>query len=143
VDFKHENDEQILDRARRLREQHERESEEELVRRIVEGAEAGGDDAVVGVKKTIEAIQRGAVRSLAILSDAREKGAECLRCDYFEAKSFERCPLCGGEAEATSNILARAQERALLSGAEVDVILGDASRDSLRDRGGIGAILRY
>ena len=80
--------------------------------------------------------------TLAVAEGITQEGAVCTRCDYFSAGRFGRCPVCGGEAEALADVVDNAVERALLDGAQVEVVLGE-NRDWLLARGGMGALLRY
>lgn len=141
VNFKHESDEEALARARRLLVEDERRAERELVSRIVDAAHSGGHGAV-GFDDTIAAVREGRVRTLVVAQGVTREGSACTRCDYFAARPLQRCPLCGGPAEPAPDIVERTIERAYLSGAEVNVVLGEA-REWLLARGGLGAVLRY
>jgi peptide chain release factor subunit 1 len=142
ANFKHENDDHILDRARALREGDERASEAALVDRIRGQAEAGGH-GVLGIDETIEAIVEGRVDTLAVAEGVEREGSACLNCDYFAATRFATCPVCSqAEVEELPDVVDYAIERALLSGARVNVVFG-AAAEMLVAVGGIGAVLRY
>jgi len=141
VDFKHETEAEILQRAGNLREEDERRSERELVDQIVGAAESGGQ-GVAGIDGTLQALLDGRVHVLAVAEGIVAAGCECLSCGYFAAKEFAECPACGGEPEPVPDVIDRAIEKAYLAGARVEVVLGEA-REWLLARGGIGAVLRY
>jgi peptide subunit release factor 1 (eRF1) len=141
VDFKHETEAQVLQRAGALREGEERRSERDLVDRIAGAAESGGQ-GVVGIGGTLEAVLDGRVHLLAVAEGVATEGAECLNCGYLAAKEFLECPACGAEGEPVPDVVDRAIEKAYLAGAQVDVVLGEA-REWLLARGGLGAVLRY
>lgn len=141
VDFKHETEEAMLERARQVREEDERRLEKELVERVVDAAKSGGQ-GVLGIEEALRAVREGRVHTLLVADGAMKDGTACLSCDYFAAKKFERCPVCGGAAEPASDIVDRAVERAFLAGAHVEIVLGEARR-WLVAQGGMAAILRY
>jgi len=141
VDFKHESEAEILERAGSLREENERRSERELVGQIVGAAESGGQ-GVVGIDATLQALLDGRVHLLAVAEGIATEGSECLICGYFAAKDLPECPVCGAELEPVPDVVDRAIEKAYLAGARVEVVLGEA-REWLLARGGLGAVLRY
>ncbi|MGH9335155.1 MAG: Vms1/Ankzf1 family peptidyl-tRNA hydrolase, partial [Vicinamibacteria bacterium] len=141
VDVKHVTDDEVIERAQALRERTEREEEKKLVETLFDEAAAGGQGRV-GVADTFFAIMEGRVRELALLDDLVVDGAECSRCEYFDASPFGSCPLCGAPGEKVSNIVERALEKAYLAGAKVNFVFGEG-REKLAQKGGLGALLRY
>ena len=65
-----------------------------------------------------------------------------MKCEYFSADVFEVCPLCGGRAEQR-DVTDRAVEKAILTGAEAEVVSSENARARLFVEGGMGALLRY
>jgi len=141
VDLKHEHEEQILERARRVREDHERRTEMELVDRVVNAA-GGRGHGTLGLGPTIRAVREGRVHTLVVVEGIEESGSICPACGYFGSDEIERCLACGGATEVDSDIIDRAVEAALLSGAQVETVSGSA-RERLLDHGGLAAVLRY
>jgi peptide chain release factor subunit 1 len=141
VDFKHETEEAMLERARQVREEDERRSERELVERVVDAAKSGGH-GVLGIEETVRAVRDGRVHTLLVAEGVTKEGAACLSCDYFATKEFRRCPVCGGAAEPAYDIVDRAVERAYLAGAHLEIVFGEARRWLLA-QGGLAAVLRY
>jgi peptide chain release factor subunit 1 len=141
VDFKHQNEDEILEQARELLREDERRSERRLVEQLVSAAESGGR-AVVGIDETVRAVLAGRVHVLVVAEGVAKEGAACQSCDYFAAGHFKRCPACGEEAEAIPDIVERVVEGAYLTGARVETVFGEA-REWLLARGGMGALLRY
>ena len=141
VNLKHDQDRDVLERAREVWEAHERQSERELVSRLSDAAESNGR-GTLGIDSTVEAVLEGRVQTLAIAEGVTKDGAACTRCDYFAARAFERCPVCGADAEPAPDIFERAVERAYLAGAHIETVFGEA-REWILARGGIGALLRY
>lgn len=141
VDPKHQTEEEMLNKAYQIYQEHERLIEKELVDQIVNESRAGGH-GVVGIDATLPTIMEGRVHKLVIAEGAPKEGSVCKRCEFMTTKPFDRCPLCGGELDTISDIVDRAAERAFLAGAEVETVYGEAS-DWLLAQGGIGALLRY
>lgn len=141
VDFKHETEEEILERARAVRDAHQRQSERDLVRRVVDAAKAGGPGAL-GIEACLRAVLEGRVQILLVADGLHLPGTACRNRDYLSPQPFDRCPVCGGEPEPIPDIVNDIGERAHLTGARVDTVLGEA-RQLLLDRGGIGALLRF
>lgn len=141
VDVKHTSEEDVLNQARALHREHERQTEQELVTRLADAAESGGRGAI-GIGPTLEAVRDGRVDTLVLADGITVDGSACLNCDYFAAEHFDRCPACGSEAEPAPDIIDRALERAFLSGARIESAFGEAS-EWLIARGGLGAVLRY
>lgn len=142
ADFKQEGDNEILDRARALREEDERASELALVERIRElaGAEGRG---TLGIDETLQALTEGRVDTLVVAEGATREGTACLNCDYFAAQRFSQCPACAqSDVEELPDAIEQAIEYAIANGSHVNVVFGGA-REMLLSRGGIGALLRY
>lgn len=141
ADFKQEPDSEILERVLRLAAEADMLAEEELVRRIVDSAEAGGRGAV-GLKNTLEAVVEGKVATLAVAEGVAMEGAVCPRCDYFTAEPFKQCPVCATTGELVDDIVDYAVERTILRGGRVKFVGGKAG-EWLLARGALGALLRY
>jgi peptide chain release factor subunit 1 len=141
VDFKHQNEDEILEQGRELLREDERRSEEQLVGQLVDTAESGGR-GVVGIDETVRAALEGRVHVLVVAEGITKEGSACQSCDYLGAGDFARCPACGEETEKIPDIVERAVEGAYLTGAHVETVFGEA-REWLLARGGLGAVLRY
>jgi len=142
VDAQHDREDEILARAHQVVEDAERASEKRLVQEMLEAAAAGGP-GVLGLDRTLAALLEGRVRTLLVAEGERQEGAVCPNCDYLAAKPFETCPLCGARADRTPDVVGVAMERALLSGAHVESLLGEAKEELLRRGHPVAAILRY
>ena len=140
VDFKHETQEEMLERAYALVQEDERRCERELVDRAVDAAAAGGLGAV-GIEETMRAVLAGRIQTLIVAEGVTKEGSACLECDYFGADISAVCPRCAAEGEVT-DVVERMVEKAYLTGASVETVFGEA-RDWLLSRGGVAAILRY
>jgi peptide chain release factor subunit 1 len=141
ADFKQESDSQILNRVLSLAAEADTLAEEDLVRRIVDSAEAGGRGAV-GLKNTLEAVVEGKVDTLVVAEGVTMEGAVCPHCDYFAAEPFEQCPVCATTGEPVDDVVDYAVERTILRGGRVKFVGGKAG-EWLLARGALGALLRY
>ncbi len=142
VDAKHDGEDEILARAQQVMEDAERTAEKRLVQEMLDASAAGGP-GVLGLDRTLSALLEGRVRTLLVAEGERQEGAVCCNCDYLAAKPFEVCPLCGARADRTPDVVGVAMERALLSGAHVESLLGEAKEELLRRGHPVAAILRY
>jgi peptide chain release factor subunit 1 len=141
VDYKHDTEQQILERAEMVWKNREQFEEANLVDQVVAAAKSG-KRGVLGVKHTLSALVEEKVRTLVIANGLAIEGWVCTRCDYFSEGNFQKCPLCGAEAEQR-DLTDRAVERAILTGAQAEAVFSTEARDRLLVEGGLGALLRY
>jgi peptide chain release factor subunit 1 len=141
VDYKQATEQQIVERAQLVWKNREQLKERELVEQVFDAAKSG-TQAVLGIESTLSALVEEKVRTLLIADGLAIGGSICTRCDYFSAKEFKICPLCGGDAEHR-DITDRAVEKAVLTGGEAEVVSAREARHRLLGEGGLGALLRY
>jgi len=141
ADFKQENDDHVLERARQLAADDERAAEIALFEQIVSRTDEGGK-GVLGMDDTLLALVEGQVDTIAV-EGLTQEGSQCLNCDYLSAHKFRRCPICSGtECADLADVIEKAIERAYSSGSRVNIVF-DGAEELLQSRGGIGALLRY
>jgi peptide subunit release factor 1 (eRF1) len=141
VDYKHDTEKEILERARAVLKTQEHFDENKLVDQIFDAAKSK-KQGVLGVKPTLGALAQEKVRTLVVADGFAISGSVCRRCDYFAQQQFDTCPVCGGEAEYR-DIADRTIEKAILTGAEAEIVSSSKARDRLFAEGGLGALLRY
>jgi peptide chain release factor subunit 1 len=141
VDYKHDNEQEILQRAYQLWKAHERAEQSKLVDRVFDAAKSSSRQGVLGAPSTVDALIAEKVQTLLLVDGLAIDGAVCTQCDYFATQRFSTCPLCGGDAEQR-DITDRTVEKAISTGAEVEVVGGEA-RARMLVEGGVGALLRY
>ena len=141
VDYKQDTEQQIFERAELVWRNREQFEESNLLDLVVEAAKSGGR-GVLGIEPTLSALVEEKVRMLLIASGLAISGSVCTRCDYLAEGTFKSCPVCGGDAEQR-DVTDRAVEKAILTGAEAEVVSSDPARDRLLAEGGLGALLRY
>jgi len=102
--------------------------------------EAGdGVVAVAGLDRTLEAVNRGAVRHLYVLESFREAGAVCAACGALQREFRFACLFCGRPTRAAE--LGEAMvERVVAAGGHVTTVERHAA---LAGAGGVVARLRY
>jgi len=141
VDYKHDTDQEIFERAEIVWKNREQSAEANLLDQVVEQAKSGRK-GVLGVQPTLSALMEEKVRTLLIANGFAIDGSVCTRCDYISERTFKTCPLCSGSAEKR-DITDRVVEKAILTGAEAEVVASDQARDRLLAEGGLGGLLRY
>jgi peptide chain release factor subunit 1 len=142
ADFKQDTDSEILERARKKREEDERVAEVALIDRIRGLTEAEGKGAL-GIDETIMALVEGRVDTLVVAEGITQAGTTCLNCNYFAAFKFDLCPACAStDVETLPDAIEYAIEFAITHGSKVNVA-HEGGREMLLSRGGMGAVLRY
>jgi peptide chain release factor subunit 1 len=141
VDYKQDTEQQIVERAELVWKDRQQSEEVQLVNQVFDAAKSRMR-GVLGVEPTLSALVEEKVRTLLVADGLRIEGSVCTRCDYFSAEMLKSCPLCGGDVEQRE-VTDRAVEKAILIGAEPQVITASGARDRLLGEGGLGALLRY
>ncbi len=111
---------------------------ERLVERLIVAAMSGGQ-AVLGLSKTLRAINMAAVSRLIVRAGAAGKGMACESCAYLGLRRRE-CELCGRRMKKHENIIDLAEEAATAVGAEISHVNVESRLD---DFDGIGAFVRF
>ncbi len=130
---------EVLSRALKLGMEAEVEHEARQVNEIIDLAAKGGA-GVIGLEKTLEAIQRELVRRLVVLPNFRSRGFICDSCGRLTVHPTETCPTCGEKLAPTTDVVEYAVSGALRNGADVQVV---HDNPALEKAGGIGALLRF
>lgn len=141
VNHKHDTEQRILERAELLWNDREQFEQRKLVDQLFDAAKSNRR-GILGVEPTLNALSEEKVQTLVLADGLTIDGSVCTRCDYFAAQEFNTCPLCGGEAKRR-DIVDRAVEKAILTGAGTEVLSSGESRERLLSEGGLGAVLRY
>ena len=141
VDYKQDTEQQIVEHAELVWKNRQQFEEAQLLNQLFDAAKSGMR-GVLGLEPTLSALVEEKVRTLAIADGFAIEGSVCTRCDYFSAQEFKICPLCGGDAEQR-DVTDRAVEKAILTGADPEVVTTGEARNRLLGEGGLGALLRY
>lgn len=109
-----------------------------LVHRLVDASSADGA-AVLGLERTLDFLQRGAVRTLLVRDGLAKIGRVCGSCGFLSL-SDKKCRVCNLATSQVFNLVAEMIQCALDQDCEVFPILHDGRLDSL---GRIGAELSH
>jgi peptide chain release factor subunit 1 len=121
-------------------EEHDRTRERQALDRIVEGASSGGRGAA-GLESVLTALNERRVETLVLAEGVSEPGVTCPQCGWVGPDGESSCPLDGTALERRENVVESAVELALMQSA--DVLVARHHGDELRERGSIGAVLRF
>jgi len=130
----------VLAATQPLAENCERDTEVEKVGKIVTSAAKKGK-AVVGLGRTLRAINADRVWELVYSVGFLSPGYECQTCSSLFSARPTRCTYCGSRLQPVSDVVERAVEHALRKHVKVEVVTGDAAA-ALKSAGGIGALLK-
>jgi peptide chain release factor subunit 1 len=106
--------------------------------------------AVAGLDESLRALFYGQVRTLIVLDNDGQPGRECPECKFLFVRpqdELERtptlveCPVCKRATRRVPDIMDEAVELAITSGARVEHIAH--ARDTLKNLGGVAAVLRF
>ncbi|MGH2599556.1 MAG: hypothetical protein ACRDJ9_09230, partial [Dehalococcoidia bacterium] len=132
-------DAEVLDAARRVAEEVERRTEIEMVEELIAARTA--PRAVLGLRRTLDAVSDQRVHHLFLAGEFAGTGGECPTCGRLVAGT-DRCPVCGTQTELLPDLRERLVERALEQAARVELVSGEAEA-LLMAHNGLGAWTRY
>jgi peptide subunit release factor 1 (eRF1) len=92
----------------------------------------------VGLSPTLKALGESRVATMVLGMDMRHPGRMCPSCGRLADKG-RRCATCGAETHEVTDVVEAAVIQALRQGARVETT-EDAA---FRERGGVGALLRF
>jgi hypothetical protein len=120
--------------------EREKQDEHHAIEQVVGHALRGGL-GVLGPNDVVEALNQGRVHKLVIEECFEGTGWTCDNCRAIgsNVESAESCPYCGGDLHAVGDLGEAMVARALLEGADVEVV---AHANKLHSYRGIGAFLR-
>lgn len=121
---------------------HRDEESREAAQRLIDEYRSQGL-GVVGIKETLAALNQGKIDELIIHQDYEipEMGFVCQSCGILEGgPAVAKCPYCHSEETQATNLREELLGRAREGDASVVFV---AHNDSLKNAGGIGALLRF
>jgi peptide chain release factor subunit 1 len=130
---------EIIELALSAAQDAEQRRQDKLVERIVTAA-AKGDDGVISLDQTLEAVHSGRVQTLVLAEGFNRAGYRCLGCGYLTVQSIDPCPFCGSAFERIEDAVEMAVREVMEKGGDVEVV---RQNETLEDAGRIGALLRY
>jgi peptide subunit release factor 1 (eRF1) len=135
---RHEADRTLVDRAAELVAARTREADAAALEAVLTEAAKGGR-AVAGVEETLDAVNRGAVHRLFVLSAFAQAGRACRACGALQSGAVGPCRMCRQETSAV-DLGEVAMERVLSAGGQGQVVTDHGGLDRV---GGLAASLRY
>jgi peptide chain release factor subunit 1 len=139
VDVEHSRPDDVLDAARPLIEESQRELEREALERLRSGLPRGRGAS--GLEDVLEPLNERRVEALLMREDFSASGAMCPRCAWLGPEGIDTCPADGTAMERRDDIAELAIERAL--GQSAEVLVSRHRADEVAELGGIAAILRF
>ena len=130
---------EVLNKAMEVGRQAERRMESNLVQEMTAGAEKG-TGAVVGIGKTLDAVNQDRVRTLILLEGYKFAGFRCEGCNFLTVDLKGECAACGKKGVWVNDVVELAVSNVLRHGGDVEVI---HVNEALEKAGKIGALLRY
>ena len=130
--------ETILEKARKVEEEYEREEEKKIVEELKQRVEEG-HFAVSGLKDTLDALMHNQVQTLVVEEGYEVSGVRCPRCGFL-GTGEETCPVCGEKTLKVKDMIDDAIEEAIEQGASVEHVIEKSLMEPL---GHIGALLRF
>ena len=133
------DEQEILDEARRVREEAEAHLIDDLIGRIQEYAGAGGK-GTIGLKETLEALNAQKVHILLVEQGTHAPGGVCENCEFLTLGDSETCPACGGQVRTVDNVVDLAIQRAMELGARVEIA---TEFEKLKPIENVGSVMYY
>ena len=90
--------------------------------------------AVLGITKTLTALQRGDTRALIVSRSTRGRLKQCVVCRWTDRAADRVCPVCGGERRSVS-LQDALPELARKFNVPVEVVAGKAATDLMKFNG--------
>lgn len=132
-------EQEIVDEARRVREDAEQSHIDDLIARVQEYAGAGGR-GTVGLEDTLRALNEQKVHILLVQAGYSTPGSVCPECGLLLAGEPKTCPACDAEPRRVDNIVDSAIQRAFELGSQTEVA---TEYEKLEPIGCIGSIMYY
>jgi peptide chain release factor subunit 1 len=129
---------EVFQKSKTLAEQLERQSEEKLVRDLIDTLWPQGR-GTLGIDGTVEALMRGEVYSLLVAVGFVRPGYACRVCGYVSVRE-KTCSLCESEMEAVPDVVDEMILETVRQRAHVHHISGIPE---FLDKWGVGARLRF
>lgn len=130
---------EVVDEARKVREQAEDNLIDQLMQQVQEYAGAGGR-GTIGLEDTLQALNEQKVHILLVQEGYSEPGGECQNCAMLMIDQPPTCPACGGPVRAVENVVDSAIQKAFDLGSQVEVA---TELDKLAPIQHIGSIMYY
>ena len=132
---------EVLAATQPVAEAYERATEVGIVRELLTAA-AKGNKAVIGLDRTLKALNSNRVWQFVYSYGYSAAGFACSQCAALSASDTAQCPQCKGSVTAIADVVEPAVQQALRRGAKMEVVTGEAAVLLNEAGGGIGALLK-
>jgi peptide subunit release factor 1 (eRF1) len=110
-----------------------------LVREVV-GQEKRDGRGAVGLKKVLDALEKGEIQTLLISQKFSAPASECPNCGHMDANVSAECSACGAKTRELEDVSDRLLSIAVRNGIEIIHMHDDPT---FATTGGVGALLRF
>lgn len=111
---------QVIEEARKVREEAEEHLIQHLMEQVQEYAGAGGR-GTIGLEDTLQALNEQKVHILLVQQGFSKPGAVCPNCGMLLANQPETCPACGATPDKVDNVVDAAIQKAFELDSQVEV----------------------
>ncbi|MEA2386553.1 MAG: hypothetical protein QOJ22_727 [Thermoleophilaceae bacterium] len=139
VDVENTAGDAVLEAARPLIEEHERQAERAALDRVKQGVGSGGR-GVAGLDDVLGSLNERRVELLLIEERFQMPGKVCPQCGSLYPQNVAACPADESPTESYDDIVEEAVELAVSQSADVIIT---RHHDDLEQLGGVGAVLRF
>lgn len=133
------SDQQIREDVERLLREHVANYQQGLVREVLGEAHRDARGAI-GLRRVLEALEKGEVQSLLIGENLKATAAECPSCGHFDTRTSAQCDVCGKATREVEDVADALVGMALRNAAELVYVSGDPEFERA---GNVAALLRF
>lgn len=131
--------EQVRDEAERLLREHVTGYQQGLVREVLGEAQRNARGAV-GLRRVLEALERGEVQTLLVGRNLKASVTECPHCGHLDTRTTPQCDVCGNLTREVEDVSDALVGLALRNAAELLYVADDAAFERA---GNVAALLRF
>lgn len=139
---KHASAEEVLEKVMPIINEYEQMKESKTLSELITRSRKN-DNAVLGIDDVMKYLRERRVMKIIIPKDYKIEGYVCSSCGFATQQKIDCCMECGGCIVKNYNLIEKATEMALQSGALIEVVKDEKERSLLIDNGSIGAFLRF
>jgi peptide subunit release factor 1 (eRF1) len=139
VDVENPSADAVLEAARPVMEEHERQAERDALDRLQQGVGAGGR-GVAGLEDVLNALNERRVETLLLEDRFQMPGQACPQCGSLFTDGVTACPADETPTDPLADVVEEAVELAVSQSADVHIT---RHHDDLEQMGGVGAVLRF
>lgn len=133
------SDDEVWQAIYKMHFSEERQSEQELWKRIREEY-LGGGRGVAGIEDVFAAVREGRVEAIIARRDAKLKGWQCRACEEISPRETAKCPFCNAADLFEVDLLNKLATAVYNTSAQIDFSDAIAELDEV---GQVAALLRY